>query len=239
VMGALTYFSLFAALTHYVNPDLESFSQRNPVTITADGSTCRLHVFVTAFTKFSDCDRARDLVTKLGVSFATENVPRSGDQVNLKIGSTAVEGFDAGKWNAAFLDAGYPNLQRDKDGKVVPRPADTAKVNWFMTEAILAVMVVYAAMVYGPMAAFLVELFPTRIRYTSLSLPYHIGAGVFGGMLPLLTTAIVAATGNIYNGLWYPIAVAVMTATIGGLFLRDTKDIDITVESGVEAAQQA
>jgi MFS family permease len=239
VMGALTYFSLFAALTHYVNPDLESFSQRNPVTITADGSTCRLHVFVTAFTKFSDCDRARDLVTKLGVSFATENVPHSGDHVNLKIGSTAVEGFDAGEWNAAFLDAGYPNLQRDKDGKVVSRPADIAKVNWFMTEALLAVMVVYAAMVYGPMAAFLVELFPTRIRYTSLSLPYHIGAGVFGGMLPLLTTAIVAATGNIYNGLWYPIAVAVMTATIGGLFLRDTKDIDITVESGVEAAQHA
>jgi MFS family permease len=239
VMGALTYFSLFAALTHYANPDLEAFSQRNPVTITADGSTCRKHVFVTAFTKFSDCDRARDLVTGLGVSFTTANVTNSGDQVSLKIGSTGVEGFDASTWNAAFLDAGYPNLQRDKDGKVVPKPADTAKVNWFMTEAILAVMVVYAAMVYGPMAAFLVELFPTRIRYTSLSLPYHIGAGVFGGMLPLLTTAIVAATGNIYNGLWYPIAVAVMTATVGGLFLRDTKDIDITVESGAEAAQRA
>jgi MFS family permease len=239
VMGALTYFSLFAALTHYANPDLEAFSQRNPVTITADGSTCRMHVFVTAFTKFSDCDRARDLVTGLGVSFTTANVTNSGDQVNLKIGSTVVKDFDAAKWNAAFLDAGYPNLQRDKDGKVVPRPADTAKVNWFMTEALLAVMVMYAAMVYGPMAAFLVELFPTRIRYTSLSLPYHIGAGVFGGMLPLLTTAIVAATGNIYNGLWYPIAVAVMTATVGGLLLHDTKDIDITVESGAEAAQRA
>ncbi len=239
VMGALTYFSLFAALTHYANPDLETFSQRNPVTITADGSTCRMHVFVTGFTKFSDCDRAQDLVTKLGVSFTTESVPNSGDQVNLKIGSTAIKGFDADKWNVAFLDAGYPNLQRDKDGKVMPRPADPAKINWFMTEALLAVMVAYAAMVYGPMAAFLVELFPTRIRYTSLSLPYHIGAGVFGGMLPLLTTAIVAATGNIYDGLWYPIAVAVMTAVVGGLFLRDTKDVDITVESGAEAAQHA
>src|ERR1700751_6017950 len=91
------------------------------------------------------------------------------------------------------------------------------------------VMVAYAAMVYGPVAAFLVELFPTRIRYTSMSLPYHIGAGVFGGMLPLLATAIVAATGNIYNGLWYPILVAVMTTLIGGLFLRDTKGIDIDV----------
>src|SRR6516225_9344375 len=100
-------------------------------------------------------------------------------------------------------------------------------------------MIAYAAMVYGPIAAFLVELFPTRIRYTSLSLPYHIGAGVFGGMTPLLATAVAAATGNIYNGLWYPIGVSFMTAVIGGLLLHDTKDIDIEVGSGVEAAQRA
>src|SRR5271163_4008041 len=239
LVAALTYFPLFAALTHYVNPDLEAFSDRTQVTIAADGSTCQLHVFVTAFTRFSNCDRAQDLVTKLGVSFNTENVPNSGDKVSLKLGSTTIEGFDAGKWNAAFLDAGYPNLQRDKDGKVIPKPADTAKVNWLMTELILVIMITYAAMVYGPVAAFLVELFPTRIRYTSLSLPYHIGAGVFGGMLPLLATAIVAATGNIYNGLWYPIAVAVMTAMVGGVLLRDTKDVDIKIGSGVEAAQRA
>ena len=236
LIAALTYFPLFAALTHYTNPDLEAFSEHNPVTITADGSTCMLHVFVTAFTRFSNCDRAQDLVTKLGVSFKTQSIPNSGEKVSLKIGSTSVEGFDAGKWNAAFLEAGYPNLQRDKDGKVVPKAADTAKINWFMAELILAIMVIYAAMVYGPVAAFLVELFPTRIRYTSMSLPYHIGAGVFGGMLPLLAAAFVAATGNIYNGLWYPILVAVMTAVIGGLLLRDTKDIDIKVGSGVEAA---
>jgi MFS family permease len=239
LMAALTYFALFAALTHYTNPDLEAFVERNQVVIAADGSTCRLHVFVTAFTKFSNCDRAQDLVTKLGLSFTTDNVPNSGDKVNLNIGSTVVEGFDAVKWNAAFLDAGYPNLQRDKDGKIVPRSADTAKINWIMTELILVVMIIYAAMAYGPIAAFLVELFPTRIRYTSLSLPYHIGAGVFGGMLPLLATAIVAATGNIYNGLWYPILVAVMTTIVGGLMLRDTKDVDIMLASGVEASQHA
>jgi MFS family permease len=239
LVAALTYFPLFAALTHYVNPDLEAFSDRTQVTIAADGSTCRLHVFVTAFTRFSNCDRAQDLVTKLGVSFNTENVPNSGDKVSLTLGSTTIEGFDAGKWNAAFLDAGYPNLQRDKDGKMVPKLADAAKVNWLMAELILVIMIAYAAMVYGPVAAFLVELFPTRIRYTSLSLPYHIGAGVFGGMLPLLATAIVAATGNIYNGLWYPISVAVMTAVVGGLLLRDTKEVDIRVGSGVEAAQRA
>jgi MFS family permease len=238
LIAAMTYFPLFAALTHYANPGLESCSDRYPVTVTADGSTCELHVFVTAFTKFSNCDRAQDLVTKLGVSFKTENVANSGDKVNLTIGSTTVEGFDAGKWNAAFLDAGYPNLQRDKDGKIVPKPADAANINWSMTELILVIMVIYAAMVYGPVAAFLVELFPTRIRYTSMSLPYHIGAGFFGGMLPLLATAKVAATGNIYNGLWYPIVVSVMTTVVGGLLLRDTKDIDIKVGSGVEAAAQ-
>jgi hypothetical protein len=198
-----------------------------------------LHIFVTAFTKFSNCDRAQDFVTKLGVSFKTENVANAGDKVTLKIGSTAVEGFNAGKWSEAFLDAGYPNLQRDKDGKVVPKAADTDKVNWFMTELILVIMVIYVTMVYGPIAAFLVELFPTKIRYTSMSLPYHIGNGWFGGMLPLLATAMVAATGNIYAGLWYPIVVAVVSVVVGGLFLRDTKDIDIRTESGVQAASSA
>jgi hypothetical protein len=166
-------------------------------------------------------------------------VPNLGDKVNLKIGSTAVEGFDAAEWNAAFLDAGYPNLQRDKDGVVAPKAADSARINWVMTELILVIMVIFVTMVYGPVAAFLVELFPTRIRYTSMSLPYHIGAGWFGGMLPLLATAIVAATGNIYDGLWYPIVVAAMTTVIGGLLLRDTKDVDIKLGSGIEAAQHA
>jgi MFS family permease len=238
LIAALTYFPLFAALTHYANPDLEAFSDRNPVTVTADGSTCELHVFVTAFTKFSNCDRARDLVTKLGVSFKNEIVPNSADKVSLKIGSAMVEGFDAGRWTAAFLDAGYPNLQHDKDGKVVPKPADTTKVNWLMTELILVTMVIYTTMVYGPVAAFLVELFPTRIRYTSMSLPYNINS-IIGGLLPLLATAMVAATGNIYNGLWDPIGVAAMTTVIGGLLLRDTMDIDTKVASGVELPHRA
>jgi MFS transporter len=239
LIAAVTYIPLFKALTHYVNPDLEAFSELHPVTIAADTSTCRLHVFVTAFTKFSACDRAQDFVTKLGLSFTTENVGNSTDTVKLTVGTTTVEGFDSAKWNAAFLDAGYPNLQRDKDGRIAPKPADTSKMSIFMTVLILTIMVVHAAIVYGPVAAFLVELFPTRIRYTSLSLPYHMGAGVFGGMLPLLATAVVAATGNIYDGLWYPIGVAVMTAVVGAVMLRDTKDIDIQVASGVEAAQRA
>src|SRR5262249_1531800 len=154
-------------------------------TVSAEGKTCELHIFVTAFTKFSPCDRAQDFVTKLGLSFKTVDVPGAGDKVTLAIGDMKVEGFDAAKWNAAFLDAGYPNLQKNAAGAIVPKPADPAKVNWVMAEIILIIMVIYVTMVYGPIAAFLVEMFPTKIRYTSMSLPYHIGNGWFGGMLPL------------------------------------------------------
>jgi hypothetical protein len=237
-IAALTYFPLFAGLTHYVNPDLEAFAQKNPIVVQADASTCQVHIFVTGFTKFSNCDRALDFVTKLGLSFKTENVANAGDKVSVMIGATKVEGFDAARWNEAFLTAGYPNLQRNAQGAIVPKPADSSKVNWFMAGLILTIMVIYVTMVYGPIAAFLVELFPTNIRYTSMSLPYHIGNGWFGGMLPLLATAFVAAYGDIYFGLWYPIGVAVMTVIIGALFLRETKDVDIVTGSGV-AIQKA
>jgi hypothetical protein len=220
LIAALTYFPLFAALTHYVNPDLEAFQQRTPITVAADQSTCNLHIFVGPWSKFSDCDRAKDLLTKAGLSFKSENV--AGKPVTLTLGPTTVEGWDAAKWNGALATAGYP------------KTADPAKVNWFMAELILVVMVIYVTMVYGPIAAFLVELFPTKIRYTSMSLPYHIGNGWFGGMLPLLATAVVAFTGNIYNGLWYPIGVAVMTLIVGTIFLRDTKDVDINASSAQE-----
>jgi hypothetical protein len=173
------------------------------------------------WSNFSNCDRAQDFVTKLGVSFKKELVPNSGDKVSLAVGNTKVEGWDNAKWTAAFASAGYP------------KTADSAKVNWPMSVLILTIMVIYVTMVYGPIAAFLVEMFPTKIRYTSMSLPYHIGNGWFGGMLPLLATAIVAATGDIYAGLWYPIVVAVMTLVIGALFLRDTLGVDMETGSGV------
>ena len=234
LIAALTYFPLFAALTHFVNPDLEAFAQRHPITLTADTSTCDLHVFVGPWTRFSNCDRAKDFVTKLGLSFKTVNNAGMGNTVNLTIGRTKLEGFDADAWNDAFLAAGYPGLQKDQAGKVVGKAANSSKVNWWMAEVILILMVIYVTMVYGPIAAFLVEMFPTRIRYTSMSLPYHIGNGWFGGMLPLLATAFVAAYGDIYFGLWYPVAVAVLTFIIGTIFLRDTRDVDITTGSGVE-----
>jgi len=213
LIGALTYFPLFAALTHYANPDLEAFATKNPITVTADTSTCNFHIFVGPWSKFSDCDRAKDFITKLGLSFKTESAP--GKPVALTVGTAKVEGWDAAKWTAALTTAGYP------------KAADPNKINWPMTEFLLVIMVIYVTMVYGPIAAFLVELFPTQIRYTSMSLPYHIGNGWFGGMLPLLATALVAATGDIYYGLWYPIGVAIMSFVIGTIFLHETKNTDI------------
>jgi MFS family permease len=219
-IAAITYFPLFAGLTHYTNPDLEAFADKNPITVTADQSTCNLHIFVGPWSKFSDCDRAQDFLTKSGLSFKIVNTTglKSAD---LDIAGTKVTGWDAKTWQGAL------------DAKAYPKTADPKKINWFMTELILVIMVIYVTMVYGPIAAFLVEMFPTKIRYTSMSLPYHIGNGWFGGMLPLLATAVVAATGNIYNGLWYPIGVAVMTLVIGLLFLRDTKGVNISTGSGV------
>ena len=219
-IAAVTYFPLFAALTHYVNPDLEAFAEKNPITVSADQSTCNFHIFVGPWSNFTQCDRAQDFMTKSGLSFKVVSVP-GAKGVDLTIGSTKVEGWDNAKWQAALNAAGYP------------AKADLAKVNWFMTELILVIMVIYVTMVYGPIAAFLVEMFPTNIRYTSMSLPYHIGNGWFGGMLPLLATAIVATTGDIYAGLWYPIGVAVMTLIVGSLFLRDTKGVNISTSSGV------
>ena len=225
-IAAITYFPLFQGLTHYVNPDLEAFAKANPISVSADQSTCNFHIFVGPWSKFTDCDRAQDFLTKSGLSFKIVGAPGS-KTVDLDIAGTKVQGWDNAKWTAALA------------AKNFPKAADPKKINWFMTQVILVIMVIYVTMVYGPIAAFLVEMFPTKIRYTSMSLPYHIGNGWFGGMLPLLATAIVAAQGDIYAGLWYPIIVAVMTLIIGLVFLRDTKGVDIVTGSGVAIQNKA
>ena len=218
LIAALTFFPLFKGLTHYVNPALEEYSLANPISVTSDPTQCQFHIFVGPWSKFSDCDRTKDFLTKSGLSF--KSVPGEvGKPVLTTIGTgdkaVKVEGWDQKKLAEALKQTGYS-----------PAP-DKARINWFMAELILVIMVLYVTMVYGPIAAFLVELFPTKIRYTSMSLPYHIGNGWFGGMLPLTATAMVAASGDIYYGLWYPVVVALMTLVIGTLFLRETKDRDI------------
>jgi hypothetical protein len=211
LIAAVTYFPLFKGLTHYVNPALEAASAKTPISVSA--RDCNFHLFVGPWSKFSECDKAKDFLTKQGLSFTSSALPAgSTDTIVTKIGDTELKGWDEARYKGALKAAGFPEK------------ADPSRVNWVMTELILVIMVIYVTMVYGPIAAFLVELFPTRIRYTSMSLPYHIGNGWFGGMLPLTATAMVAATGDIYYGLWYPIVVAIMTLVIGTLFLRETKD---------------
>src|SRR3954463_7632604 len=216
LLAALTYFPLFKGLTHYVNPVLEQFSEKTAVTVAANPADCKFHLFVGPWSQFSDCDRVKDFLTKQGLSFKSVDGPAG--KVTTSIGDRKVEGWDQKQLAATLKEAGAPPT------------AEKSKVNWVMAELILVILVLYVTMVYGPIAAFLVELFPTKIRYTSMSLPYHIGNGVFGGMLPLLATAIVAKAGNIYSGLWYPIVVALITFVIGLFFLKETKDVKIHEE---------
>src|SRR6266704_3125690 len=210
-IAAVTYFPLFQGLTHYVNPGLEKYAAATPITVAA--TDCAFHIFIFPTTHFSDCDKAKDLLTKSGLSF--QSLAAGSETVVTKIGNIELKGFDAAKYNAALKETGYPAT------------ADTAQINYVIAILILTIMMIYVTMVYGPIAAFLVELFPTKIRYTSMSLPYHIGNGWFGGMLPLTATAMVAATGDIYYGLWYPIVVSIMTLVIGALFLSETRHRDI------------
>lgn len=215
LIAAVTYFPLFQALTHYVNPALETYQASHPISVAA--RSCNFHIFVGPWSKFSDCDKTKDFLTKQGLSFTSTDLPSdAADSVVTKIGDVEVKGWDEAKLKDVLKTGGYPVSGADK-----------SRINYGMTLLILFIFLIYVTMVYGPIAAFLVETFPTKIRYTSMSLPYHIGNGWFGGMLPLLATALVAAKGDIYYGLWYPILVALMTFVIGLLFLRDRKNIDL------------
>ena len=215
-IAAVTYLPLFKGLTHYVNPALEAYQDKTKISVAA--SDCNFHIFIGPWSKQTACDRAKDFLGKAGLSFESRPAEPGADVVTT-IGDTTIRGWDQAKYQAALNASGYP-------AKI-----DLSRVNWVMAEIILVIMLIYVTMVYGPIAAFLVELFPTRIRYTSMSLPYHIGNGWFGGMLPLLATSIVATSGNIYAGLWYPIIVSVMTVVIGALFVREPKHVTIRDET--------
>ncbi|MDX2266104.1 MAG: MFS transporter [Hyphomicrobiales bacterium] len=208
LLAALTYMPLFHQLAKAVNPELTTFQERYPVTLYADPATCNVLFLPKDVATYSECDVARDFLTKAGLSFSVQPIP-PGQPIGIGVGVIRLEGWSEARWMQALQVAGYPaKLNYDK-------------IDYVTAELILIVMLIYVTMVYGPIAAFLVELFPTRIRYTSMSLPYHLGNGWMGGMLPLVATAMVGAYGNIYAGLWYPIAVAALTFVIGALFLRD------------------
>ena len=231
LLAALTYFPIFKALTHYANPALEAAQMNAPVIVNADPATCSFQFDPVGKASFtSSCDIAKSFLAKNSVNYSNNTLP-AGSLTTVQVGDTLIASFDGRhlskeefkqrsaafdkELGAAIADAGYPIK------------AEPTQINAPMVVALLTLLVLYVTMVYGPIAAILVELFPTRIRYTSMSLPYHIGNGWFGGFLPTTSFAMVAATGDIYYGLWYPIVIAAMTLVIGTLFIRETKDVDI------------
>lgn len=220
-LSAISYFPIFAMLTRAVNPDLVAFQRSTLITVATDAGTCNLHIFVGPWSKYSDCDRAKGYLSKLGLTFRTVDRPEHptgiivGDMPEVPVASLDKPG-QTDNVMLALKMSGYP------------LKSNPAKMNLPVTIFLLTLMVIYACMVYGPMAAFLVELFPTRIRYTSMSLPYHIGNGWFGGMLPLVATAMVSSSGNIYYGLWYPVIVASLSFLIGLFLLPDRRGLELT-----------
>ena len=232
LLAAMTYFPIFKALTHYGNPAIATAAATSPVVVTADPDTCSFQFNPVGTSKFTtSCDIVKSALAKGGVPYSNQEAP-AGTVASVKVGSTEVASFEGVGLEAATFktnsDAFNASLKQALTTAGYPEKADPTRINYPMLILLLTILVIYVTMVYGPIAAWLVELFPTRIRYTSMSLPYHIGNGWFGGFLPTTAFALVALTGNIYSGLWYPIVIAVMTLVIGTLFLRETKDVDIS-----------
>jgi hypothetical protein len=214
----VTYFPIFKGITHFANPKLEAALNSAPVTVIADPNECSFQFKATGTEKFTTgCDIAKAALVNLSVNYQNQDAPK-GAPAQVKIGEQVLNATSADfakALPAAVKAHGYP------------ASADPNEISYVMTTVLLWLLVIYVTLVYAPIAAWLVELFPSRIRYSGMSLPYHIGNGWFGGFLPATVFAIVAATGNIYSGLWYPVAVAAMSLVIGFLFLPETKDVDI------------
>jgi len=232
LIAALTYFPIFKALTKAANPAIFEAAAKSPIVITADPDECSFQFNPVGTSKFtSSCDVAKSWLAKKYVPYKNVAAP-AGTLATVQIGEGAIV--------TAFNGTGMPSAEfKAKAGEFdkamassltaagYPAKADMSKVNVPMVLLLLWVLALYVTMVYAPIAAWLVELFPARIRYTSMSLPYHIGNGWFGGFLPTIAFAMVAATGDIYYGLWYPIVIALMTVVVGSIVMPETKDRSI------------
>ena len=219
------------ALTGAANPRLAAAVAESPVTVYADPADCHFQFDPVGKTVFnSSCDIAKTHLAKAGVTYVNEAAP-AGTVAQVRIGDQVVDSFNGKVMPKADFDAQKKTWDAGLTAALTqagyPAKADSALVNKPMVIGILFLLVLYVTMVYGPIAAALVEMFPTKVRYTSMSLPYHIGNGWFGGFLPTTAFAIVAATGNIYSGLWYPVVIAAMSLIVGMIFLRDTRHVDI------------
>jgi MFS family permease len=237
LLAALSYFTLFPALMTAANPALARAQATAKVTVASDAATCSFQGSPIAreihFT--SSCDLAKRTLAQAFIPYTNTAVP-AGAPATIQIGDKVIsapvaklnekgDAFDAESKKA--IDAFKKDVLDAAKAAGLTTKADDAKMNKPVVLAILVALVLFVTMVYGPIAAMLVEMFPTRIRYTSMSLPYHIGNGWFGGLLPTTAFAMVASTGDIYYGLWYPVVVAIGTFIIGMLFVRETKDVDI------------
>jgi nitrate/nitrite transporter NarK len=232
VIAALTYFPLFKALTKAANPTIAAAEAANPVTVLSDPKDCSVQFDPIGKTQFTtSCDLVKSFLAKRAIPYKNEEAP-PGTIASARIGSNVViQSFPGRQLPPAEFkvqNAAFQKKMTDAvNGAGYPTKADPNKINKGMVVFLLWLLAIYVTLVYAPIAAWLVELFPARIRYTSMSLPYHIGNGWFGGFLPTIAFAMVAATGDIYYGLWYPIVVAVMTAVVGSVALPETKDREI------------
>ncbi|MBI1186614.1 MAG: MFS transporter [Alphaproteobacteria bacterium] len=231
-LAALTYFPLFTMLTEAANPALAAAQRAAPVVVYADPGDCSFQFDPVGRNRFDSqsCDVARAFLSRASVSYTNASLPE-GSVAAVHVGDTIIGAPDvasfSGQARSDAIGAFQNELRAALDAVGYPTAAAPDAIDTPLVVAILALLVIYVTMVYGPIAAMLVELFPSRIRYTSMSLPYHIGNGWFGGFLPTTAFAIVAATGNIYNGLWYPVLIAAATLFIGLFFLPETSKRDI------------
>jgi MFS family permease len=215
LLATVLYFPMFKALSHFGNPQIDAASQQSPITVTADPATCTFQFDPVGKAKFdSPCDKVKTYLAKMGLPYSSAKAA-PGSSVVINVGDQELQGFDEAVIHKAVVDAGYPTK------------ADPSQVNQPMVVAIIVGLMLIACMTYGPLAALMVELFPTRIRYTSMSLPYHIGNGWFGGFLPTVSFALVVYTGDIFYGLWYPVLVTGVSLVVSLFCLKETKDVDL------------
>jgi MFS family permease len=232
LIAALTFFPIFRGLTHYANPQIAAAQANNPVVVVADPRECSFQFDPVGGALFtSSCDVAKSAVAGLRVPYSNEGAP-AGTVALVKVGAATVQAFDGTRLSNDEFKARSAQFKEQLAGELqnagYPASADPQRINYAMVFLLLWILSVLGVVTYGPIAAWLVELFPPRIRYTSMSLPYHLGNGWFGGFLPSIAFAMIAYTGNIYSGLWYPLVVCVMTAVVGTFFLRETNGREAT-----------
>ena len=215
LLATVLYFPLFKGLSHYANPQIDTASRQSPIVVMADPATCTFQFDPVGKARFdSPCDKVKTFLVKQGLPYTSQAVA-PGTDVQVSVGETQIKGFDEAAMRAAINEAGYP------------AKADPSAVNQPMVVLMMVLLTLIATMTYGPLAAVMVELFPTRIRYTSMSLPYHIGNGWFGGFLPTVSFALVVYTGDIFYGLWYPVVITGVSLVVGMLCLKETRNVDI------------